>query len=65
MLELKKWIDILGEIGGIENQEEAYRKEENIPARLFEIYQEQKKGLEALKAKYGSIVTVEQIIEGV
>jgi len=45
----------------IELQEEAYRKEENIPAKLFEVYAEQRKGLEALKAKYGPIVSVEQI----
>jgi len=44
-------------------QEEAYRKEKNIPAKLFEVYAEQRKGLEALKAKYGSIVSVEQLIE--
>ncbi|MDH7484685.1 MAG: phosphoenolpyruvate carboxykinase (GTP) [Anaerolineae bacterium] len=44
-------------------QEEAYRKEKNIPARLFAIYQEQREGLEALEAKYGSIVSVEQLIE--
>ena len=45
----------------IELQEEAYRKEENIPPRLFEIYEEQKKGLQALKDKYGSVVSVQQI----
>ncbi len=48
-------------IARIDLQEEAYRKEGNIPDRLFEIYEEQKKGLEALKAKFGSIVSVEQI----
>jgi phosphoenolpyruvate carboxykinase (GTP) len=45
----------------IDLQEEAYRKEKNIPARLFEVYEGQRKGLEALKAKYGSIVSVEQL----
>ena len=44
-------------------QEEAYRKERNIPDKLFAIYQEQRKELEALKAKYGPIVSVEQLIE--
>ena len=44
-------------------QEEAYRKEKNIPDKLFAIYQEQRKELEALKAKYGPIVSVEQLIE--
>ena len=47
----------------IDLQEEAYRKEKNVPARLFEVYAEQRKGLEALKAKYGAIVSVEQLIE--
>jgi phosphoenolpyruvate carboxykinase (GTP) len=46
----------------IDLQEEAYRKEKNIPARLFEMYGEQRRGLEALKAKYGSIVSVEQLV---
>ncbi len=52
-------------IARIDLQEEAYRKEENIPEKLFEIYEEQKKGLLALKKKYGPVVAVEQIIEGV
>ena len=47
----------------IELQEEAYREEKNVPPRLFEIYKEQREGLEALKATYGPIVSVEQIIE--
>jgi len=47
----------------IDLQEEAYRKEENIPARLFEAYQEQREALESLKARYGSIVSAEQLIE--
>jgi phosphoenolpyruvate carboxykinase (GTP) len=50
-------------LGRIDLQEEAYRKEENVPAKLFEVYEEQRAGLEALKAKYGSIVSVEQLIE--
>lgn len=47
----------------IDLQEEAYRKGERVPAKLFEVYEEQRKGLENLKAKYGSIVSVEQLIE--
>jgi len=47
----------------IDLQEEAYRKEVNIPAKLFEVYREQRKSLEVLKAKYGPIVSVEQLIE--
>ena len=44
-------------------QEKAYGKEQDIPAKLFEIYAEQRKGLKALKAKYGPIVSVEQLVE--
>ena len=50
-------------IGRIDLQEEAYKKEENVPAKLFEVYEEQRAGLEALKAKYGSIVSIEQVVE--
>ncbi len=50
-------------IARIDLQTEAYRKEADCPERLFEIYEEQKAGLEALKAKYGPIVTPEQLIE--
>jgi phosphoenolpyruvate carboxykinase (GTP) len=50
-------------LGRIDLQEEAYRKEENVPARLFEVYEEQRAALEGLKAKYGPIVSVEQIIK--
>jgi len=46
----------------IDLQEEAYGKE-NIPAKLFQVYAEQRKGLEALKAKYGPVVSVEQLVE--
>lgn len=52
-------------IARIDLQEEVYRKEKNIPAKLFEIYGEQRKGLEALKTKYGPIVSVEQLVEAV
>jgi len=47
----------------IDLQEEAYRKEKDIPAKLFEVYEQQREGLEALKARYGPIVSVEQLIE--
>jgi phosphoenolpyruvate carboxykinase (GTP) len=50
-------------LGRIDLQEEAYRKEENVPARLFEVYEEQRAALEMLKAKYGPIVLVEQVVE--
>ena len=42
-------------------QDEAYRKDENIPARFFEILDEQRKALEALKAEFGAIVTPRQL----
>jgi phosphoenolpyruvate carboxykinase (GTP) len=50
-------------IGRIDLQEEAYQREQNTPSKLFEIYEEQREGLEALKARYGPIVSVEQLIE--
>jgi phosphoenolpyruvate carboxykinase (GTP) len=50
-------------IGRINLQEEAYKKEENIPPQLFEVYETQRKELEVLKEKYGSIVSVEQLSE--
>ena len=50
-------------LGRIDLQEEAYRKEARVPPRLFEVYEEQRAGLEALKAKHGAIVAVDQLIE--
>jgi phosphoenolpyruvate carboxykinase (GTP) len=47
----------------IDLQSDAYKKDENVPDKLFQIYDEQKKGLLALKEKYGSIVTPEQLEE--
>jgi phosphoenolpyruvate carboxykinase (GTP) len=43
-------------IDRIDLQREAYGKEPNITGKLFDILDEQRKGLLALKAKYGSIV---------
>jgi phosphoenolpyruvate carboxykinase (GTP) len=43
----------------IQLQEDAYRKEKNIPARIFEVYEEQRRGLQALKEKHGSVVKPE------
>ncbi len=42
-------------------QEEAYRKETGVPDTLFQVYAEQRQGLEALKATYGPVVLVEQL----
>jgi phosphoenolpyruvate carboxykinase (GTP) len=44
-------------VGRIDLQNEAYGKEENVPAKLFEVLKEQKEGLLALKEKFGPIVT--------
>ena len=41
----------------IDLQIEAYGKEEKIPPRLFEILDEQRKKLKALKSSHGSVVT--------
>jgi phosphoenolpyruvate carboxykinase (GTP) len=47
----------------LDMQREAFGKEENIPAKLFEVYDEWSAGLKALKAKYGAIVTPDQLAE--
>lgn len=47
-------------INRIEAQEAAYKKEENIPVQLFEVYEKQKKELLKLKEKYGEIVKPQQ-----
>ena len=46
----------------IDLQEEAYRKEQDISPTLFAVYDEQRRGLEALRAEFGSIVSVEQLV---
>ncbi len=48
-------------IGRIDLQDEAFRKEENIPERFFDILAEQKKELLALGEKYGRIVSPDQL----
>lgn len=47
----------------IDLQYEAFKKEENIPDKLFAIYGQQKAELEDLRAKYGDIVTPDQVKE--
>ncbi len=49
-------------IARIDLQTAAYSKETDCPPRIFEIYAEQKTALEALKAKFGPVVTPEQLI---
>ncbi|MCU0305446.1 MAG: phosphoenolpyruvate carboxykinase (GTP) [Thermoanaerobaculales bacterium] len=45
----------------IELQREAYAKEENLPATLFEIYGEQREGLAALRERFGPVVSPDQL----
>jgi phosphoenolpyruvate carboxykinase (GTP) len=45
----------------IELQLEAYGKEENLPARLFEVLNTQRQELLALTEKFGPIVTPDQL----
>jgi phosphoenolpyruvate carboxykinase (GTP) len=45
----------------IELQLDAYGKEENLPAKLFEVLGQQREALTALKDTYGPIVTPEQL----
>lgn len=47
----------------IDMQYEAFKKEDNIPNRLFEIYDEQKKDLLDLKEKFGAVVLPEKAAE--
>jgi phosphoenolpyruvate carboxykinase (GTP) len=47
----------------IDLQLAAYGKEENLPARLFEVLKTQREGLMALKEEYGSIVAPHQLEE--
>jgi phosphoenolpyruvate carboxykinase (GTP) len=46
----------------IDLQTDAYGKEENVPPKLFEVLKEQKAGLEALKEKFGAVVTPAQLL---
>jgi phosphoenolpyruvate carboxykinase (GTP) len=50
-------------VGRIDLQTEAYGKDEHIPKQIFAVYEEQKAGLLALKEKYGSVVSPDQLIE--
>ena len=42
-------------------QQEAYGKDTRMPPRLFEVYEEQKRGLEALKRAHGPVVPPEKL----
>ena len=50
-------------IDRIDLQEESYKKEKEVPQRIFEVYEEQVNGLLKLKEKYGKIITPEQLID--
>jgi phosphoenolpyruvate carboxykinase (GTP) len=50
-------------VGRIELQREAYGKEKNLPRRLFEIYDQQRAGLLALRESYGLVVTPQQLAQ--
>ncbi|HVP17721.1 MAG TPA: phosphoenolpyruvate carboxykinase (GTP) [Spirochaetia bacterium] len=45
----------------IQLQEDAYRKDARMPPRLFEVYEEQKRGLEALKRVHGPVVPPDKL----
>jgi phosphoenolpyruvate carboxykinase (GTP) len=51
-------------IDRIDLQEESYKKEKEVPQKIFEVYEKQVNGLLKLKEKYGKIITPEQLIEG-
>jgi phosphoenolpyruvate carboxykinase (GTP) len=50
-------------VARIDMQAEAYGKEPDLPERLFEVLNKQRKGLMALRDKYGPIVTPSQLEE--
>ena len=45
----------------IDMQYQAFKTEDNIPPRLFEIYDEQKRDMLAIKEKFGAVVLPEQV----
>jgi phosphoenolpyruvate carboxykinase (GTP) len=50
-------------VARIDLQKEAYGKEGGVPQRLFEVYDEQRRGLLALRQVYGPIVSPNQLAE--
>jgi phosphoenolpyruvate carboxykinase (GTP) len=50
-------------VNRIDLQTDAYSKEENIPARLFEVLKNQREALSELRENYGPIVAPEQLME--
>ena len=50
-------------IARIDFQKDAYGKEKDCPPRIFEIYEEQRQGLEELRREFSNVVTPDQLIE--
>jgi phosphoenolpyruvate carboxykinase (GTP) len=50
-------------VAPIDLQREAYSQAEDTPKKLFEAYETQREELQALKARYGPIVSAEKPIE--
>jgi phosphoenolpyruvate carboxykinase (GTP) len=50
-------------IARIDLQINAYSREKDCPQRIFEVYDEQRAGLEKLKSKYGAVASPDQLIE--
>ncbi len=60
-MQFSLYIDNL--VARIDLQTEAFRKDENIPELLFEIYDRQKKELLALREKHGAVVPPATLLE--
>jgi len=60
-MQFSLYIDKL--VGRIDLQTEAFRKDQNIPELLFEIYARQKKELLALREKHGPVVPPATLLE--
>ncbi|MDC7225284.1 MAG: phosphoenolpyruvate carboxykinase (GTP) [Spirochaetales bacterium] len=50
-------------VARLDLQDEAFKKDERVPEKIFKIYAAQKAELLALKEKYGAIVSVEKLAE--
>jgi len=50
-------------VARLDLQRDAYGRGEGVPPRLFEVYEEQRRGLTALREVYGPVVTPNQLAE--
>jgi len=50
-------------VARLDLQRDAYGKGGGVPPRLFEVYDEQRVGLMALRKVYGAVVTPDQLAE--